>query len=109
MSAAAPHVPSRPLLPRLPPLIARPLPAGAAELNATLPQYKARPDIAWRTTDLSRFSHRPGPHHFAAAQHLLRYLKGSPDAGLTYHGSDEVLMQSYGHRSKIILATDSGY
>ena len=70
---------------------------------------KTRLDIAWRTSDLSRFSNRPGPPHFAAAQHVLRYLKGSPDAGLTYHGSDEVLLQSYDHRNKINLATDADF
>ena len=68
---------------------------------------KTRVDIAWRVSDLSRFTNRPGPDHFAAAMYLLRYLKGSPDAGVTYHGSDEVLNQSYDHRSKIILATDA--
>ena len=70
---------------------------------------KTRLDIAWRTSDLSRFTNRPGPQHFAAAQHLLRYLKGCPDAGLTYHGSDDVLNQSYDHRNKIILATDADF
>jgi hypothetical protein len=70
---------------------------------------KTRIDIAWRVSDLSRFSNRPGPEHFDAAQHLLRYLKGSPDAGLTYHGSDAVLTQSYDHHNKIILATDADF
>ena len=36
-------------------------------------------------------------------------VKGSPDAGLTYHGSDDVLTQSYDHRNKIILATDADF
>ena len=70
---------------------------------------KTRLDIAWRTSDLSRFTNRPGPQHFAAAQHLLRYLKGCPDAGLTYHGSDDVLNHNYDHRNKIILATDADF
>jgi len=47
--------------------------------------------------------------HFDASDHLLRYLKGCPDAGLTYHGSDDVLTQSYDHRNKIILATDADF
>ena len=70
---------------------------------------KTRLGIAWRTSDLSRFSNRPGPPHFAAAQHLLRYLSPPPDAGLTYHGPDEVLMRSYDHRNKAILATDADF
>jgi hypothetical protein len=70
---------------------------------------KTRVDIAWRVSDLSRFTNRPGPEHFDAADYLLRYLKGSPDAGLTYHGADHVLTQSYDHRNKIILATDADF
>ena len=70
---------------------------------------KTRVDIAWRVSDLSRFTNRPGPDHFAAAMYMLRYLKGSPDAGVTYHGSDEVLNQSYDHRNKIILAADADF
>ena len=70
---------------------------------------KTRLGIARRTSDLSRFSNRPGPPHISAAQYLLRYPKGSPDAGLTYHGSDKVLLQSYDHRNNIILATDAGF
>ena len=66
-------------------------------------------DIAWRVSDLSRFTNCPGPDHFAAAKYVLRYLKGSPDAGVTYHGSDEVLNQSYDHRNKITLATDADF
>jgi len=38
---------------------------------------------------LSRFTNSPRPGHFAAAKNVLRYLKGSPGAGVTYHGSDE--------------------
>ena len=37
--------------------------------------------------------------------YLLRYLKGFLDAGVTYHGSNEVLNPSYDHRNKITLAT----
>ena len=64
---------------------------------------------AWTSRGGCRFTKRPGPDHFAAAKYVLRYLKGSPDAGVTYHGSDEVLNQSYDHRNKIILATDAGF
>ena len=50
---------------------------------------------------------RPGPlcgGHVPAA-----VPEGLPDAGVTYHGSDEVLNQNYDHRNKIILATDADF
>jgi hypothetical protein len=68
---------------------------------------KTRVDISWRASDLARFTNNPGPLHFDAVDHLLRYIKGTHDAGLTYHGSDEVLHQSYDHRNKLILSTDA--
>jgi len=61
---------------------------------------KTRVDIAWRVSDLSRFTNRPGPDHFTATRYMLRYLKAPPDVGVPYHGSDEVLDQSYDHRNK---------
>ncbi len=51
----------------------------------------------------------PGPEHIKAAQHVLRYIYGHMDAGLTYHGSDKVLLQSYDHRHKLIMAYDADF
>ena len=53
-------------------------------------QYLAtmtRPDIAYTVSLLGRFSSNPGPEHWAAVKHLLRYLKGTVDLKLTYSGS----------------------
>ena len=62
-------------------------------------------DLAWysRTNsglsfvvhDLARFMQNPGPEHVEAAYRVLRYILGHLDAGLTYHGSTEVLYQPY--------------
>ena len=46
------------------------------------------PDIAYAVGYLARFSSNPGPQHWAAVKHLLRYLKGSMDYRLTYSGAD---------------------
>jgi hypothetical protein len=43
-----------------------------------------RPDIAYAVGCLARFNANPGPKHWTAAKHLLRYLKGSADLQLTY-------------------------
>ncbi|KAJ3493262.1 hypothetical protein NMY22_g20234 [Coprinellus aureogranulatus] len=45
-----------------------------------------RPDIAYAVGYLGRFSANPGPKHWAALKHLLRYLKGTADYKLTYKG-----------------------
>ena len=47
-----------------------------------------RPDIAFAVGVLGRFNHNPGPRHWLAVKHLLRYLKGTMDHKLVY-GSDE--------------------
>jgi hypothetical protein len=43
-----------------------------------------RPDISFAVSELSRFVSSPGHHHMAAFKHLIRYLKGSRELGLTY-------------------------
>jgi hypothetical protein len=52
-------------------------------------QYLAtmtRPDIAYTVSYLARFNSNPGPSHWAAVKHLLRYCKGTLDYKLTYSG-----------------------
>jgi hypothetical protein len=43
-----------------------------------------RPDIAYAVSVLARFSKDPGPKHWKALKHLLRYLRGTIDYKLTY-------------------------
>jgi hypothetical protein len=43
-----------------------------------------RPDIAYAVGCLARFNSNPGPAHWAAVKHLLRYLKGTVDLALTF-------------------------
>jgi len=61
-------------------------------------QYLAmmtRPDIAHSVAYLARFNANPGPEHWKALKHLFRYVKGTVDHKLTYHGniaSDELFL-----------------
>ena len=67
-----------------------------------------RPDLAQAAGLLGRFSNAPGVEHVAAAVHVLQYLAGTVDLGITYHGSDEVLMANgYDRRDKLIASVDS--
>ena len=43
-----------------------------------------RPDIAFAVSQCSRFFANPGKAHLRAAKHVLRYLKGTANLGLTY-------------------------
>lgn len=66
-----------------------------------------RPDLAQATGMLARYSNNPGPEHVEAARHVLRYVAGTCDLGVTYHGSAAVLRAGYDHRDKLIAAVDS--
>jgi hypothetical protein len=49
-----------------------------------------RPDLAYATSTLSRFNNNnPGPMHFAAIKHVLRYLSGTTNYGITYRSGKE--------------------
>ena len=43
-----------------------------------------RPDISYAVGVLCRFWANPGPAHWKAVLHLLRYLKGTMDAKIVY-------------------------
>ena len=71
----------------------------------------SRPDIAFAVSKLSRFNNNPIITHYKAAQHVLRYLKGTRNYCITYrkssiptialgysdadHGSDKIDRISY--------------
>jgi hypothetical protein len=65
--------------------------------------------LAFAVHELARFMQCPGPPHVAAAQHVIRYIRGNLSAGLTYHGSDEVLGESYPHKHKLIATFDADF
>jgi hypothetical protein len=43
-----------------------------------------RPDIAYAVSTLSRFASRPGFTHVSALKHLLRYIQGTRQLGITF-------------------------
>jgi hypothetical protein len=43
-----------------------------------------RPDIAYAVNTCAQFMSNPGHRHEEAAKHILRYLKGTKDVGITY-------------------------
>jgi hypothetical protein len=50
-----------------------------------------RPDITYAVHILSLHLKNPGPNHLTAAKVVLRYLKGTKDVGLIFHGQHPVV------------------
>jgi len=46
-----------------------------------------RPDISFAVISLSRFMAAPRLSHWRALLHLLRYLAGTPNLGITFTGA----------------------
>ncbi|KAL0428305.1 UNVERIFIED_CONTAM: Retrovirus-related Pol polyprotein from transposon TNT 1-94 [Sesamum latifolium] len=45
-----------------------------------------RPDLCFAVGMVSRYRSNPGPNHWVAVKRILRYLKGTSDLALCYHG-----------------------
>jgi transposase InsO family protein len=58
-----------------------------------------RPDLAHAVGELGQFNSNPGLGHWKAVQHVLRYIKGTADLGLTYgpppNPDDQCMLQAY--------------
>ena len=61
-----------------------------------------RADISFAVGQLSRYLAKPRPHHWHAATHCLKYLKGTADLGVTYNGDVD-------NKNVIIGYADSDY
>ena len=55
---------------------------------------ETRPDIAFATSVVSRHAKNPGKTHMEAAKHILRYLSGTKNRGITFGGGD-LCIQGY--------------
>jgi len=51
-------------------------------------QVATRPDLAFSVNKLACFSHNPGRAYWNALKHILAYVKGTIDYGITYKGDD---------------------
>ena len=81
------------------------------ELNGKIPYASAvgsimyamvatRPDLAYVVGVVSRYMSNPGKKHWEAVKHILRYLKGTTDAQLTFGLTTSAEVEGY---------TDSDY
>jgi hypothetical protein len=54
-----------------------------------------RPNICFAVNTLSRFLVKPRCLHLVAAKHVMRYLKGTMDYGLSYDGDHDFTLSGY--------------
>jgi hypothetical protein len=54
-----------------------------------------RPDICFAVNTLSQFLVEPRHVHLVAAKHVMRYLKGTMDYGLSYDGDHDFTLIGY--------------
>jgi len=55
----------------------------------------SRPDITFAVHNLSQFMAHPDKTHMDAANHLLRYIKGSPGQGIFMAKTDDLSFQAF--------------
>jgi transposase InsO family protein len=65
--------------------------AGAVQYAATI----SRPDLSFAANVLCRFMSRWSCEHYAAAKHLLRYIRGTVDQCLVWHADTGCLIEGY--------------
>jgi hypothetical protein len=53
------------------------------------------PDICFAVNTLSQFLVEPRRVHLVAAKHVMRYLKGTIDCGLSYDGDHDFTLSGY--------------
>jgi len=56
---------------------------------------KTRPDIGFVVNTLSQFLVEPRRVHLVAAKHVMRYLKGTIDYGISYDGNHDFTLSGY--------------
>ncbi|CAL1353780.1 unnamed protein product [Linum trigynum] len=54
-----------------------------------------RPDLAHAVSVVSRFMIQPGKEHWQAVKRMFRYLKGTPDVGISFGSDTECLVSGY--------------
>ena len=55
-----------------------------------------RPDLAWSYSELSKYVQCPGKDHMDAANHVLRYLRGTYDQAIVYQRSSDMASVLWG-------------
>ena len=63
--------------------------------NQMYSMVSIRPDTTYLLSQISQFNASPNSTHEAAAKRGLRYLAGTPDVGITYDGTEGLVIEAY--------------
>ena len=66
----------------------RRIPYASAVGSLMYAMLRTRPDICYAVGVVSRFQSNPGPEHWVAVKHILKYLRRTRDYMLVYSGGD---------------------
>jgi len=58
-------------------------------------QVATRPNITFSVNKLARFAHNPGKAHWNALKHVMAYIKGTIDYGITYKDGSSLKPSGY--------------
>ena len=58
-------------------------------------QVATRPDLAFVIGLLARFAHNPGKEHWRALKHVMGYMKGTINYGITYQAGGDLKLIGY--------------
>ena len=58
-------------------------------------QVATQPDITYSVTLLSQFAHNPGKSHWNAIKHVLTYIRGTLNYGITYRAGSKLNPTGY--------------
>ena len=71
------------------------------------PAMHSRPDLAYSVGVLSRFCNNPGPVHIRLVKHILRYVSGTLQLGLTFDGGADTPDDLIGYTSSGFAGSNS--
>ena len=69
--------------------------------------HQAKPEAMIASSILASHNQNPGEEHIKLARQAIRYLRGTKDRGIKFHGSSEVLDREYPRRNKLDCMVDA--
>jgi hypothetical protein len=75
--------------------------------SLTWASHQARPETMIASAILASHCMNPGEEHLQLAMHAVRYLRGTRNLGIKYHGSSKVLDKPYPRRHKLDSMVDA--
>jgi hypothetical protein len=69
--------------------------------------HQAKPEAMIASSILASHNQNPGEEHVKLARQAIRYLRGTKNRGIKFHGSSEVLDRDFPRRNKLDSMVDA--